>query len=117
LIFAPTGEEALRLANEHPGPDHLLIADVVLPRLSGPEVAKRLKKERPGLKVLFISGYSSEAITRSGPLPGNVPFLQKPFTPAAILRIVREILDRDSAPPGARHDLAITTETSAAPAG
>jgi CheY-like chemotaxis protein len=117
LLFAPTGEEALRLADAHPGPIHLLIADVVLPRLSGPEVASRLKKDRPGLKVLFISGYSSDAIARRGPFPADVPFLQKPFTPSAILRAVRDILDRDSASPGARRELALTTETSTAPAG
>jgi FixJ family two-component response regulator len=95
----------------------LLIADVVLPRMTGPEVANRLKKGRPGLQVLFISGYSPEVIGRRGPLPSEVPFLQKPFTPSAILRMVRSILDHDGTAPATKRPVAVTTETSSAPVG
>ncbi len=94
VLAAPTAEDALGLSARHPGPIHLLIADVVLPRLGGPDLAKRLREERPGLQTLFISGYNAEAIARSGPLPLGAPFLQKPFTPTTILRLVRNILDR-----------------------
>ena len=117
LLFAPTGEDALRLAEEHAGPIDLLIADVVLPRLTGPEVANRLKKSRPSLRSLFISGYSPEVIGRRAPLPPGAPFLQKPFTPSAILRMVRGILDYERPPPAAHRSWTVTTETSSAPAG
>jgi PAS domain S-box-containing protein len=94
ILLAPTAEEALALVAGHPEAIHLLIVDVVLPGMSGPDLAKRLRAERPDMRILFTSGYSPEAITRSGALPAEAAFLQKPFTPATLLRLVLEILKR-----------------------
>jgi two-component system cell cycle sensor histidine kinase/response regulator CckA len=90
VLEAADGEQALRLVQEQHGPIHLLVVDVVLPGISGPEVIKRLAATHPGLPVLYISGYAQETIERYD-LPSNA-FLQKPFTPTALLDRVREAL-------------------------
>jgi two-component system, cell cycle sensor histidine kinase and response regulator CckA len=69
------------------------VTDVVMPRLSGREVADRLAELRPGLKVLYVSGYTDDAIVRNGVYQAKVAFLQKPFTPNSLGRKVREVLD------------------------
>ena len=83
------------LSESHPGAIHLLIADVVMPRLSGPALAQELIGRRPALKVLYISGYTDSAVVNSGLLEREVAFLQKPFTPAALAENVREVLEGD----------------------
>jgi len=85
VLDAPSAAEARRLAAAHKGPVHLLIADVVMPKEGGRELAASLAARRPGMKVLFMSGYTDQAID-SG-------FIQKPFTPAALSSKVREILE------------------------
>jgi len=85
VLDAPSAAEARRLAAAHKGPVHLLIADVVMPKEGGRELAASLAARRPGMKVLFRSGYTDQAID-SG-------FIQKPFTPAALSSKVREILE------------------------
>jgi PAS domain S-box-containing protein len=93
VLEAADGEHALRLTNEHQGPIHLLLADVVLSGMSGPEVADHLSSMRQGLQVLYMSGYAQDTIERYGVLVRECVFLQKPFTPTALLSQVRAALD------------------------
>jgi PAS domain S-box-containing protein len=93
VLEASLGDEAVRLCLELAGPIDLLLTDVVMPETSGKEVADRLTKLFPGLRVLFMSGYTDEAIVHHGVLDSNVEFIQKPFTPAALVRKVRAVLD------------------------
>jgi PAS domain S-box-containing protein len=93
VLEAPNGEEALAAAERHHGPIHLLVADVVMPGASGRELARRLAESRPDTKVLYVSGYTDDAIVRHGMLEPGLNFLQKPFTPDALARKVREVLD------------------------
>jgi PAS domain S-box-containing protein len=95
VLEASRGEEAVRLCLERAGPIDLLLTDVVMPETSGKEVADRMTKLFPGLRVLFMSGYTDEAIVHHGVLDSNVEFIQKPFTPAALVRKVRAVLDSD----------------------
>ena len=88
--------EARQIAHTHRGTIHLLITDVVMPKLSGRELAEEIQRRRSAIKVLFISGYTDTAIVNAGILHGEVAFLQKPFTPAALSRKVREVLDNGS---------------------
>jgi signal transduction histidine kinase len=94
LLEARTGAEALDVAGQHPGPIHLLVADTVMPEMNGRELSQRLVRSRPGVKVLYVSGYSENVIVHHGVLDPGIPFLQKPFTPPALLRKVREVLDQ-----------------------
>jgi PAS domain S-box-containing protein len=87
------GEEALAVAKEHPGPIHLLVADVVMPQVSGPELARRLAPSRPEMKVLFISGYTDGELAPYGVLREGTSLLRKPFKPEALARRVRALLD------------------------
>jgi PAS domain S-box-containing protein len=93
VLDACSGEEALRLGREHGDPIHLLLTDVVMPETSGKEIAQRLTSLRPATRVLFMSGYTDDAIVHHGILDSNVEFIQKPFTPVALARKVREVLD------------------------
>jgi CheY-like chemotaxis protein len=92
LTVADAGE-APRVLERSSSPIHLLVTDVVMPRLSGRELTERLRSLRPGLRVLYISGYADTAIVHHGVLDPDAPFLQKPFTPDALLRSVRKVLD------------------------
>jgi len=83
---------ALVLAERHPSPIHLLLTDVVMPGLSGPEAAVCLLAVRPEARVLYMSGYAGDPIGRRGLLPAGAPLLVKPFTEASLLRMVREVL-------------------------
>ncbi len=93
VLEASEGDEALRLSLEHAGPIHLLVTDMVMPRMSGLEVAARLTAQRPDMKVLYMSGYAEEAVSRHGRLDPGSAFLEKPFTPETLARKVREVLD------------------------
>ncbi len=93
VLGAATGEEALRLLERHEEPVHLLLSDVVMPGMSGRHLAEHLAQTRPGMKVLYMSGYTSDTIVRHGVLEAHVPFINKPFTAAALLQKVREVLD------------------------
>jgi PAS domain S-box-containing protein len=95
VLEAADGREAAEVAARHPGALHLLLTDVVIPGMSGQELARRLESERPGLRVMFISGYSDKVAGERG-VAVAAAFLQKPFTPSALARKVREVLD---APP------------------
>jgi PAS domain S-box-containing protein len=91
------GDEALRVAADHAGPIALVISDVVMPRLSGPDLVARLAAARAGVRVLFMSGYTDNAMLHAEALSGDVAFLGKPFTLDALVRKVREILDAPAA--------------------
>ena len=99
LLVAAGGADAVRVAEQYGGPIHLLITDVVMPQMSGRETAERLKALRPGLHVLFVSGYTETTFARTGGLAAGELFLQKPFTPLALVRRVRELLDQANGQP------------------
>lgn len=93
VIEAGDGTEALTLNAAVEGDIQLLLTDVVMPRMSGWELSERITALRPGIKVLFMSGYSEQTPAEIGEMPEDAPFLQKPFPPAMLVRKVREILD------------------------
>jgi CheY-like chemotaxis protein len=93
VIVAQNAGEALLLCEAHSQPIHLLLTDVVMPHLSGADLAKRIAVTRPETKVLFMSGYTDDSVVRHGVLEDGVAFLQKPFTPESLARKVREVLD------------------------
>ncbi len=93
VLAASGGVEALALFAEHPGTIDLLLTDVVMPGMSGPELAKRLLGQRADLKVLCMSGYTDDSIVRHGVLSAELAFLPKPFTPVSLASKVREVLD------------------------
>ena len=99
VLAASTGLEALELVNQTPSDVELLVTDVVMPQMGGPQLAERLLHERPEMKVLFISGYSDMALLQHGTLLPGTALLQKPFTPAQLVRRVRELLDAEGAGP------------------
>jgi NO-binding membrane sensor protein with MHYT domain/nitrogen-specific signal transduction histidine kinase/CheY-like chemotaxis protein len=91
-LVAHTGEEALRLNQQHEGPIHLLLTDVVLPRMSGSKLAETLLATRPDLRVLYMSGFTESAIVQHGVLQPGTDFIQKPFTPHALAVKLRDVL-------------------------
>jgi two-component system cell cycle sensor histidine kinase/response regulator CckA len=91
VLEARDGEEGLSVSERWPGRIHLLLTDVVMPRLDGPRMAERMRRSRPSMKVLFMSGHDDELLDRAGPLGPH--FLQKPFAHEALARKVREMLD------------------------
>ncbi|MGA6993082.1 MAG: PAS domain S-box protein, partial [Candidatus Deferrimicrobiaceae bacterium] len=93
VLEAKDGADAMGIAVSHRGPIHLMVADVVMPKMGGPEVAVSLAPLLPDMKVLFMSGYTDEAIAQRGILRPGTCFLQKPFRLDALLRKVREVLD------------------------
>jgi PAS domain S-box-containing protein len=93
VIEARNGGEALLISEKHAGTIHLLLSDVVMPQMSGPELARRLASTRPGMRVLCMSGYTDDSIVRHGVLEARLAYLQKPITPEALATRVREVLD------------------------
>ncbi|HYQ43433.1 MAG TPA: PAS domain S-box protein [Polyangiaceae bacterium] len=93
VLVASSGVEAMRLCESHSAPIELLLTDVVMPQMSGVELAKRLLLVRSELKVLYMSGYTDDSIVRHGVLESEMAFLQKPFTPETLTRKVREVLN------------------------
>ena len=96
VMTAANGEEALSICQDFHGPVDLVIIDVVMPSMSGTELAKRIVPVRPQAKVLYMSGYTDDSIVRHGILEHNVFFLQKPFTLISLTQKVREVLDQPS---------------------
>ncbi len=97
VLVAETGAEAMRIVSEHPGPIDLLLTDVVMPDFGGRALAESVRKGRPEIRVLYMSGYTDDAVVRSGVAASTDWFVQKPFTPLTLARRVRELLD-DPAP-------------------
>ncbi len=93
VLEARDGREALQMVEQYPGPIHLLVSDVVMPELGGRELADRLAGLRPDLKILYLSGYTDDAVLRHGVREAEAVLLQKPFTPDALALTVREVLD------------------------
>jgi CheY-like chemotaxis protein len=97
VLAAASGREAIHLAERHPWPIQLMLTDVVMPGMTGRQLADRLKPARPAMKVLYMSGYTDDVVVRHGTLTAGVAYLQKPFTPESLAGKVREVLE--STPP------------------
>ena len=93
VLEADGGAEAIRLAQTHPGEIHLLVSDVVMPEMGGRLVLDEVRKYRPGLRVLFMSGYTDDAVLLHGVVEATDAFIQKPFTPLGLARKVREVIN------------------------
>jgi len=94
VLTAVNGREALSLVDTHPGPIDLLVTDVVMPHVDGRDLAEKLRVRLPGLKVLFMSGYTDDAMLRRGIFQAEEAFVQKPFALASLAKKIREVLDR-----------------------
>jgi PAS domain S-box-containing protein len=101
VLEAASGPEALQLAKDLRGTIHLLLTDVVMPEMSGPELAQQMLSLHPGIKIIFTSGYTDDAIARQGVLDPSVAFIQKPYRPKALARKIREVLHDAPAKPAA----------------
>jgi CheY-like chemotaxis protein len=94
VLEASSGVDALRIASTHRGPVHALVSDVAMPEMNGQMLASRLTAAMPGLKVLYYSGYTEDAVDWHGSETDMHSFLRKPFTSQALTRKLRELLDR-----------------------
>jgi len=93
VLRASSGKEALQLAEAHNGVIDLLITDVVMPGMNGRDLAERMLQRYPQLSILYLSGYTDDAVVRHGLLRAEVNFLQKPFTPLGLAKRVQDIFD------------------------
>jgi two-component system, cell cycle sensor histidine kinase and response regulator CckA len=93
VLAAESGHEALELVRNHAGAIHLLITDVMMPDMDGPELVRQLSAIRPDTRALFMSGYMDDSLADRAILSANTNFIQKPFSPTTIAQKVREILD------------------------
>jgi two-component system cell cycle sensor histidine kinase/response regulator CckA len=93
VLEAANGGEALLHCERRAEPIPLMITDIVMPQMSGPELAVRLRQMQPDMKVIYTSGYTDDAVVRHGLLDQSMAFLQKPFAPPVLARKVREVLD------------------------
>lgn len=93
VLQAGSGEEALQVCQEHQGPIHLLLVDVVMPGMSGVELAPHVLALRPGVKVILMSGYRDDQILLNAALNPNTPFFHKPFTIEALIHTIEKVLE------------------------
>jgi CheY-like chemotaxis protein len=96
VLVAGRAQEALLIAAEHPGSIDLVLTDVIMPRTSGPGLMTKLHELRPGARVIFMSGFTENALGHHGVLESSHPFLQKPFSPATLARKIRETLGAEA---------------------
>jgi hypothetical protein len=94
VLAAGDGVEALGMVEAHPGPIDLVVTDVIMPRMSGPDLAARLRARDPGIRLLYVSGYTADQLRAQTDLGADATLLPKPFTSDGLLRKVREVLDR-----------------------
>jgi CheY-like chemotaxis protein len=99
VLLAADGLEAVRISREHSGVISLLLTDVIMPQMNGRAVADDLQRQRPGIKVLYMSGYTDNALAQHGVLDEDTHLLTKPFTVTTLLNKVRELLDSTDARP------------------
>ena len=97
VLVALDPQQAEVIASKFPGEIHLLLTDVVMPGVGGRELATRISMMRPGIHVLYMSGYTENVITTGGLLEQGLAFLQKPFSPAALVQKIREVLSHTPA--------------------
>ncbi len=97
LISAANGVEAIALVDRYAGTIDLVVTDVVMPVMKGPAMVAQLCEGRPGLRVLYLSGYTDATVSQNGLLDARANFLQKPFASEALTRKVREVLDEPAA--------------------
>ncbi|HYU42690.1 MAG TPA: response regulator [Vicinamibacteria bacterium] len=100
LLACDTVEKAIATAREHPGPIHLLLTDVVMPRMSGRDLATAVEAVRPEIPVAYMSGYTHESLGRDSQIDPGTHFIQKPFTAAGLLAKLRAVFGSDPTPPG-----------------
>jgi two-component system cell cycle sensor histidine kinase/response regulator CckA len=93
VLTASKGSEALELLRQHSGSLHLLLTDVIMPGMSGRDLADRVHEVRPDIRVLYLSGYADDALSRTGVLDEGIQFIAKPFAAADLMRKVRQVLD------------------------
>ena len=98
VLAAGDGVEALAMVEAHPGPIDLVVTDVIMPRMSGPDLAVRLRARDPGIRLLYVSGYTADQLRSQTDLGADATLLPKPFTSDGLLRKVRELLDRPRPP-------------------
>jgi CheY-like chemotaxis protein len=101
VLDAQSGGDALLICEQHPTAIHLLLTDVVMPRMSGPQLAARLKCIRPEMRVLYMSGYAGNSIMEHGVQDPGTPLLQKPLTLELLTRTVRQVLAQPPPPSAA----------------
>jgi CheY-like chemotaxis protein len=94
VLPAASGAEALQIAQANHGAISVVLTDVVMPGMSGPQLVERLREDQPRLAALFMSGYTSDAVLRHGIETGEADFLQKPFSTSALAAKLRQVLDR-----------------------
>jgi len=92
VLETEDAESALATCASYDGPIHLLLTDVVMPQMSGPVVAEKITALRPDIKVLYMSGYTDDAVVHNGVLSQDMPFIQKPFSPVVLRKKIREVL-------------------------
>ncbi|RPH57853.1 response regulator, partial [bacterium] len=101
VVVAASGEEALVAIDEEDGEVDLVISDVVMPGMSGPEIVDRLRQDNPAIRAIFVSGYTDNVVLRHGILEGEFEFLEKPYSVNRLAAKIREVLSKEAPAPGA----------------